>query len=122
MAHDRRLTIGWTCGTGRELRGIARNDPCLVEKATAGTSVAAVRRLESVRIEFKFKEIAGLGDRIDNGGRFAKMISEFIMPISVFIVAAVLLPGAAVWLGSTWWRYRGQRVITCPENKRPAGV
>lgn len=101
---------------------IAPNDPDLVEKTTAGTSVATARRLERVRIEFKFKEIVGFGDNVDNGGRSAKMISEFLMPISVLIAAAVLLAGVAVWLGRTWLKYRGQRVITCPENKRPAAV
>jgi len=38
--------------------------------------------------------------------------------IVVLAVAAVAL-GRAVWL---WWTYRGARVITCPENLRPAGV
>jgi hypothetical protein len=33
------------------------------------------------------------------------------------------LASAAVWrIGSAWFRYRGKRVITCPENHRPAGV
>src|ERR1035437_4248807 len=50
------------------------------------------------------------------------MISESIMLISVLVLAAVLLAAAAVWLGSTWLKYRGQRAITCPETKRPAGV
>jgi hypothetical protein len=50
------------------------------------------------------------------------MISEFLMPVSVLVVAAVILAGVAVWLGRTWWKYRGQRVITCPENQRPAAV
>lgn len=45
------------------------------------------------------------------------------MPISLLALAVILLAGVAVWrLGSTWWKYRGQRVITCPENQRPAGV
>jgi hypothetical protein len=45
------------------------------------------------------------------------------MPISLLALALVLLAGATLWrLGSLWWKYRGQRVITCPENKRPAGV
>ena len=25
-------------------------------------------------------------------------------------------------VGGLWWKYRGQRVVTCPENQRPAGV
>src|ERR1035438_6583898 len=122
MAHHRRFTFDWTCRKARELRGIAQNDPRLVEKTTTGTSEAAGRRLERVRIEFKFTEIARPWNGVDNGGRLAKMNSEFSMPISVLVVAAVLLAAVAVWLGGTWLKYRGQRVITCPENKRPAGV
>jgi len=40
-------------------------------------------------------------------------------------VAIVLLAGLAITLGRAirlWWTYRGARVITCPENLRPAGV
>jgi hypothetical protein len=58
-----------------------------------------------------------------NGDPIAKIISELIMPISVLALVLILLAGVAVWrLGSAWLRYRGQRVITCPETKRPAGV
>jgi len=38
--------------------------------------------------------------------------------IVVLAVAAITL-GRVVWL---WWTYRSARVITCPENLRPAGV
>ncbi|MCX6632517.1 MAG: hypothetical protein NTW28_33350 [Candidatus Solibacter sp.] len=45
------------------------------------------------------------------------------MPIPVVGMAAILVVGVAVWrLGSIWLKYRGQRVVTCPETKRPAGV
>ena len=45
------------------------------------------------------------------------------MPIPFLVLVLVLLAGLAVWrLGSTWWKYHGQRVITCPENQLPAGV
>jgi len=45
------------------------------------------------------------------------------MPIPLLGLAAVLIAGVAVWrLGGTWWKYRGKRIITCPENRRPAGV
>lgn len=45
------------------------------------------------------------------------------MPILFLYVALILLAGVAVWrLGSTWVKYRGKRVITCPENHDPAGV
>jgi len=40
-------------------------------------------------------------------------------------VAIVVLAGLAIALGRAvrlWWTYRGARVITCPENLRPAGV
>ena len=43
------------------------------------------------------------------------------MPVWLWIVIAVL--AIAVWrLGTSWWKNRGQRVVTCPENHRPAGV
>ena len=46
------------------------------------------------------------------------------MPIQTVVVAiAVVLAGIAVGrLVNAWWKYRGRRVITCPENQRPAGV
>jgi hypothetical protein len=45
------------------------------------------------------------------------------MPIPFWALAAILLGALAVWrLASAWWTYRGQRVVTCPETKRPAGV
>lgn len=46
------------------------------------------------------------------------------MPIQILVVSiSALLAAGAVWrLGRAWIRYRGQRVITCPENQRPAGV
>jgi hypothetical protein len=45
------------------------------------------------------------------------------MPIPFLDLAVILLAGVAVWrFGSAWLKYRGQRVITCPENHRPAGV
>ena len=61
-------------------------------------------------------------DNIDFGGWNAKMISEFFMPISYLALALLLLAGAAVWLGRNWLKYRGQRVVTCPETKQSAGV
>jgi hypothetical protein len=51
------------------------------------------------------------------------IILEYIMPASFFALVVVLLAGVVAWrLGSAWWKYRGQRVVTCPENHRPAGV
>jgi len=42
---------------------------------------------------------------------------------TLITVAAIILAGIAVWrLGSAWLKYRGRRVITCPENREPAGV
>jgi hypothetical protein len=62
-------------------------------------------------------------DRAVTVVRLLKEIPEFCMPISVFVLAVVLLASVAVWrLGSAWLKYRGKRVITCPENHRPAGV
>jgi len=37
-------------------------------------------------------------------------------------VAAVLAVIAVVRVALVWWKYRGARVITCPENLRPAGI
>ncbi len=46
------------------------------------------------------------------------------MLISYGIVAlAVILVSFVGWrLAAAWLKYRGRRVITCPENQRPAGV
>ena len=44
------------------------------------------------------------------------------MPVWVWILVVVLAAAAAWRLGSAWWKYRGKRVIVCPENHRPAGV
>ena len=36
---------------------------------------------------------------------------------------ALLAAGIALRrIGGAWWKYRGKRVITCPENEMPAGV
>jgi hypothetical protein len=41
----------------------------------------------------------------------------------VAVVLAAILVAGLVWrLAGAWWRYRGQRVVTCPETQRPAGV
>jgi hypothetical protein len=50
------------------------------------------------------------------------MISEFFMPVYIVVLVVVLLAGVAAWLGGTWWKLRGQRIVTCPETQRPAGV
>jgi hypothetical protein len=46
------------------------------------------------------------------------------MPVQtvVLAIAAVLGGIAVVRLAKAWWKYRGRRVVTCPENQRPAGV
>ncbi len=45
------------------------------------------------------------------------------MPVSsgvaIVVVVAVLILS---WFGRLWLKYRGKRVIQCPENLRPAGV
>ena len=43
------------------------------------------------------------------------------MPIWA-IAILVLALAAALRAGISWWRYRGDRVIVCPENRQPAGV
>ena len=58
-----------------------------------------------------------------NGHCVACTISELYMPIPFLDLVILLLAAVAVWLlGSAWLKYRGQRVIMCPENHRPAGV
>ncbi|MGD0497383.1 MAG: hypothetical protein ABSC23_03000 [Bryobacteraceae bacterium] len=47
------------------------------------------------------------------------------MPVPVAIIIAIAAVFLAIVLGrqaSAWWQYRGERVITCPENQQPAGV
>src|SRR4051812_32154834 len=44
------------------------------------------------------------------------------VPIVIESIAAILLVVGGWRLIRAWWRYRGMRVITCPENFRPAGV
>ena len=44
------------------------------------------------------------------------------VPFLVGTIAAVLCSIAAWRLFSAWWKFRGRRVVTCPENQRPAGV
>ena len=47
------------------------------------------------------------------------------MPVPVLVVAGLAVVLAGVVLTRVlrgWLRYRGARVITCPENRRPAGV
>jgi hypothetical protein len=42
-----------------------------------------------------------------------------------FLVVAIVAGVCSIvfwYLGSTWWKYRGRRVVTCPENHHPAGV
>jgi hypothetical protein len=47
------------------------------------------------------------------------------MPVSaltVFTIAVVLGGVVAARVASSWWKYRGRRVITCPETEHAAGV
>ena len=45
------------------------------------------------------------------------------MPVWIWIVIVALAAAVAAWrLVSVWSKYRGNRVVTCPENHRPAGV
>jgi hypothetical protein len=45
-----------------------------------------------------------------------------ILGIVVVLAAAVVIGIAAYRLGTAWLRYRGERMIACPENHQPAGV
>ncbi len=39
------------------------------------------------------------------------------------VTIVVVLVGIAMWrLARAWWKFRGERVVTCPENRRAAGV
>ena len=42
--------------------------------------------------------------------------------VLVVTIAVVLVAIAALRLARAWWKFRGSRVVTCPENRRPAGV
>jgi len=47
------------------------------------------------------------------------------MPVQATLVLAIasVLAALAVWrIASAWLKYRGRRVVTCPENQHPAGV
>ena len=47
------------------------------------------------------------------------------VPVPVVIGCVIVLLAAALVafrLITAWWKYLGDRVITCPENHRPAGV
>jgi len=46
------------------------------------------------------------------------MTFELLLVLGVALIPAIIL-ARLVWL---WWKYRGQRVVRCPENQRPAGV
>jgi len=63
------------------------------------------------------------------GGRFRTHwpahCSMDLVPGSVaigFAIALLLAALVAFRLIAVWWKYLGDRVITCPENHRPAGV
>ena len=48
------------------------------------------------------------------------------MPVNgiwlIAVVTIALISVVIVRLAGSWWKFRGARVITCPENQRPAGV
>jgi hypothetical protein len=46
------------------------------------------------------------------------------MPVAfaILLIAAAVFTWVAVRFVGAWLRYRGSRVITCPENLKPAGV
>lgn len=46
-------------------------------------------------------------------------VQAFWVVVGVLIVLAGLMVGRLV---ASWMKYRGKRVVTCPENQRPAGV
>ena len=44
------------------------------------------------------------------------------MPIQVWVLVALVLLAAVLRGLYGWWKFRGRRLVTCPENQRPAGV
>ena len=44
-----------------------------------------------------------------------------LLQTALWILAAAAVVVAAR-VGFLWWKYRGDRVVMCPENQRPAGV
>jgi hypothetical protein len=44
------------------------------------------------------------------------------MSVMAMFGVGLLLGLVVVRLASLWWKNSGRRVVTCPENKRPAGV
>ena len=45
------------------------------------------------------------------------------MPTSLFFWIVAVLAGILIWrLAWTWLTYRGKRLVSCPDNQRPAGV
>jgi hypothetical protein len=45
------------------------------------------------------------------------------MPNQVWVLVALALLAALLGRGVyAWWKFRGRRLVTCPENQRPAGV
>ncbi len=51
--------------------------------------------------------------------------SRHFVPATIVIglvIVALMAAWAAFRLIAVWWKYLGDRVITCPENHRPAGV
>lgn len=45
-----------------------------------------------------------------------------VLPRWMMLAAGLLVGVILARLVVLWWKYRGQRVVTCPENQRPAGV
>jgi hypothetical protein len=42
--------------------------------------------------------------------------------VEVLVLIAIAAGFVAIFYGLAWWKYRGQRVIVCPENQSAAGV
>ncbi len=55
-------------------------------------------------------------------GREAEMTPAIVFLVIVLGLAALMLAARLVMAGRNYLRYRGERLITCPENKKPAAV
>lgn len=63
----------------------------------------------------------GLKEILESGLRERKVVTMSVSTLALIVTAAVVAFAAYRLIGA-WVRYRGARVITCPENMRPAGV
>src|SRR5262249_44932030 len=47
---------------------------------------------------------------------------EFVLVVLASVIALALLGHILVRSSRTFWKFRGQRIVTCPETRQPVGV